>query len=144
MRHFLIGIVFFLAAAKANAQPEHETMRVMRLWAKAYIDRDTAFLDKVMDESWTFAGGNNFRTNKRDGIEAFKKDKRRYLSIKYYNPEAKTYGNTAVVTTEEEVKLQQENGDTVTSRSLVTDVFVRKKDGWKCVRTHKSPVETGN
>ncbi|MCU0353133.1 MAG: nuclear transport factor 2 family protein [Cytophagales bacterium] len=141
---FLFYLAFFLSALETNAQSEHEIMRVMRQWADAYVKRDAAFLEEVMDDTWTFAGGNNFRINKKDGIEAFKKDRTRYLSITYRNEQVKTYDNTVVVTLEEEIKLQETTGDTTTIRSLVTDVFIRRKGGWKAVATHKSPVNSTN
>ncbi|MBC8111419.1 MAG: nuclear transport factor 2 family protein [Verrucomicrobia bacterium] len=135
-----MGIIFQIQS-QTNSQTEKEILGLMKQWANAYIHRDITFLEKIMDDTWTFAGGNGFRINKKDGIEAFKQDKRKYLSITYQKEQVKVYKKMVSVVLEEEIRLQEENSDTSIIKSLVTDVFIKRKNDWKGIITHKSEIK---
>ena len=127
-------------AAQLQAD-EAAARRLLADWTRAYLTRDTATLRKVISEEWLYSGSSNRTVTKDEVISGFVKSPDRYEAIDFQDLKVRVYGNTAVLTSAENMRVRRSDSSRVTYRLRFTDVYVKESGAWKAVATHTSPAE---
>jgi ketosteroid isomerase-like protein len=119
-------------------------IQVMHEWAEGYVMRDSARLDRVRDDDWTYSGDpSGMVLTKKQADKMFQTDTTRYLSFDYDDLNVRTYGSAAVVTGREKLRWDTGGGKSDSASYRVTAVFVKRATQWRCVASHSSPITPG-
>jgi hypothetical protein len=121
---------------------EKEVVALEHAWAKAYVDRDTATLDRLEAEEWvcTTADGEVF--TKAEDIADVKSAAYQATVFKMEDVKARIYGNMAVATARQ-TEVATYKGADASKVLRCTDVWVRRDGRWQCVATHLSYAKKG-
>ncbi|WP_164976040.1 nuclear transport factor 2 family protein [Oleiharenicola lentus] len=125
-----------------QAVVEREIAALEHVWAKAYVDRDTATLDRLEAEEWvcTTADGEVF--TKAEDIADVKSAAYQATVFKMEDVKARIYGNMAVATARQ-TEVATYKGADASKVLRCTDVWVRRDGRWQCVATHLSYAKKG-
>jgi ketosteroid isomerase-like protein len=135
-----------VAAAAAREPTRAELIEEVRefefAWGVAYIKRDTAALDRIMAEDYTFTDPLGGVTDKRQNLD--------YISTGFFVIEdthsrdvcVRIYGETAVVTALSIFKASYK-GVKVQGRYQYTDVLVRRQGRWYAVASQATLAQRG-
>ncbi len=120
---------------------KEEALDLLRDWTKAYLDRDTATLNRVIGDDWYYSGtADGSLVNKKKAIEDFAQATYTIQSIEYQGIDVRLFGETAIITGSELMTIN--HMDTTTQYHLrFTDVYVKRDDHWEAVATHTSPID---
>lgn len=119
-----------------------ELMQLERDIGKANVERDYAFFDRVEAEEFIFTdSGGGLTTKKEDlaGLKAAPNPDNKLLSYDVDEMKVMLYGKTAVVTGRVTTK-GTSKGNSWTSQSRFTDVFVWRDNRWQIVAGHSSRI----
>jgi ketosteroid isomerase-like protein len=126
-----------------DARAVEELMQLERDIGKANIERDYAFFDRVEAEEFIFTdSGGGLTTKKEDlaGLRTAPNPDNKLLSYDVDEMKVMLYGKTAVVTGRVTTK-GTSKGNSWTSQSRFTDVFVRRDNRWQIVAGHSSRIK---
>lgn len=153
----MMVIVLLIVAAVAVAfsqqsQPKREEeertkqalMQLERDLGKANIESDYAFFDRVEAEEFIFTDAGGGVTTKKQDLEGLKQPPNPEVKLTAYDVDdmnVRLYDKTAVVTGRVTTK-RLVKGQTVTSQSRFTDVFVWRDGRWQIVAGHSSRIRT--
>lgn len=116
---------------------------LLHQWTQAYIDSDTAALNRIIADDWIYTDGNGRTTTKQQAITGFVKSGDRYESIEYDGLNVRIYDKVAILTGNETMHIQLQNGDCVAYRLRFTDVYhLQDNSQWRAVATHTSPLNS--
>jgi hypothetical protein len=140
--------VAFSQQTKPKAAEEERTrqalMQLERDIGKANIDSDYAFFDRVEAEEFIFTDAGGGITNKKQDLEGLKQTPNPDVKLTAYDVDdmnVRLYDKTAVVTGRVTTK-RLVKGQTMTSQSRFTDVFVWRDGRWQLVAGHSSRIRT--
>ncbi len=106
-------------------------------WVAALTKRDVATLDSVLDATYFDTDERGQRSGKQQVLDAIRSGDIKLQSIKLSDMRIHDYGNAAVVNGLAE-QVEVVKGKPVRSYIVFTDTFVRQKDVWKAVASHRS------
>ena len=156
MKRTMIITLLTLAAAsvvlsqtsKPKGDEEERTrqalMQLERDIGKANINSDYAFFDRVEAEEFVFTDAGGGVTNKKQDLEGLKQPPNPDVKLVAYDVDdmnVRLYDKTAVVTGRVTTK-RLVKGQTMTSQSRFTDVFVWREGRWQIVAGHSSRIRT--
>jgi len=140
--------VAFSQTSKPKGDDEQRTkqalMQLERDIGKANIDSDYAFFDRVEAEEFIFTDAAGGVTNKKQDLEGLKQTPNPDVKLTAYDVDdmiVRLYDKTAVVTGHVTTK-RLAKGQTMTSQSRFTDVFVWREGRWQIVAGHSSRIRT--
>ena len=140
--------VSFSQTSKQKADEEERArqalMQLERDIGKANIDSDYAFFDRVEAEEFIFTDAGGGLTNKKQDLEGLKAPPNPDVKLAAYDVDemkVRLYDKTAVVTGRVTTK-RLAKGQTMTSQSRFTDVFVWREGRWQIVAGHSSRIRT--
>jgi hypothetical protein len=126
-------------SALANGSAEETIMRLEQDWAKAYLTRDTAMLDRILAFDYVaLAPGGKFQS-KMELMEEIRTGFVRYEAIENGPMSVRVFGNTAVVTGSNAEMSSRLDMDT-SGRYTWLDVFVLRDGRWQAVASQGSWV----
>ena len=132
---FLIGLGAALAAD--GKPPEAEAVRqAERAWAQAALKGDAAALDKILADDMTHTHGGGRTESKAQFLEAIRSGAQKYEAIDYGEINVRVYGNTAIVTSEPNIRTIN-SGQPSSSHSRFLHVYVKQGGVWRLV-AHQS------
>lgn len=139
--------VSFSQTGKPKAEEERAKEALMQLerdLGKANIDSDYAFFDRVEAEEFIFTDAGGGVTNKKQDLEGLKQTPNPDVKLLAYDVDdmsVRLYDKTAVITGRVTTK-RLVKGQTMTSQSRFTDVFVWRAERWQIVAGHSSRIRT--
>lgn len=131
-----------LAAVPAGPQPETvgtagrseasdaDLKDIENRWAKAAIDGDANFFDRVYADNYTFVDPSGQLMSREQDLNDVKSGKLKFTSFDQSDVQTRVYGNTAIVTGVATIKGTYGDND-ISGRYRWTDTFVRQNGQWK-------------
>ena len=118
-----------------DGKVEHELRNLVRAWDDAYVKADTATLDGLLAPEFAFVGG----PKKAEYLDSFKS--RSFIAESAVSTEiqVQVYGDTAVLTGLDTIKGKNKD-QTVVTRWLYMDVWIKRDGRWQCVKTYSMPA----
>jgi ketosteroid isomerase-like protein len=145
MRTFLPSILLLAAclpSARAdNAADEKEIFRLEDVIAKAWLNHDTATVGSIVADdfqSWSFKGA---RRSKADLLRTVEKNTEN--NTKVDDAVVRVYGDAAVYTARIIDSGTRANGQSFTTKTCVTEIYVRRSGRWQLVASHESLLPDG-
>ena len=105
--------------------------------AKAGLD--IRFLESVLDDEFVLTNPAGAFANKTEYIEGARSDVAVYESVKNFDQVVKLHGDAAVVVGATTVKGNYK-GNEIGGRFRFTNMYVKRKDGWKCIAIHLTRI----
>lgn len=137
----LLTLLMLPTFANAQKQPsdrnraiEDELRKLVREWDEAYVKRDTATLDRLLGDEFTFVGG----PNKAAYLASFKTGDFQVESAVSTDIQIQVYGDVALLTGLDTIT-GKNKGQTLVTKWLYLDVWVKRKGRWQCVKTYSMP-----
>jgi ketosteroid isomerase-like protein len=126
------------AADPTRTSDEQQLTKIENDWAVSYVKRDTAFLQRITADDFTFIGPDGNMVNKADYIKGLTGDTV-FSGFKIDDLKIRTYGDAAVVVGLATIIVKMKGEDDSGQYSF-TDVFVKQKGEWKAVSGQVTPV----
>ena len=120
-----------------EAKAIQELRKLVQAWDRADVAGDTATLDRLLADEFSFVGGQN----KAQYLAALR-SKPPDLTIESAvstDVQVQVYGSTAVVTGLDTIT-GKNKGESYTNRWLYMDVWIKRSNRWQCVKTYSSPA----
>lgn len=140
MRFLTFWIFLFIASsslAQTKAHRQLESLELQRF--RAMTEKDTAFLQEVLDAGLTYTHSNGLVETKSEHIANIQTGKLVYQSMKPEGMKVKVYGKSAVITGIVEVAgILNEKKFNV--RLHYTDMYVKKKGKWRLAAWQSTSV----
>lgn len=118
---------------------EKEILRLEDVLVKAWLKNDTATISSIVADDlqfWSFKGA---RRGKADLLRNVAKSEEGDTKVE--DPVVRVYGNAAVFTARIIDSGKHANGEAFTSKTCVTDVFVRRDGRWQMVANHETLIQ---
>jgi ketosteroid isomerase-like protein len=123
----------------ADDKTAEEVKKLERVWAKAYVKRDVAFLEKHVPDDFTFTHADGSTTDKKAELGAVKSGVIALTELKIGKMKARVYGDTVVLTGHSIVK-GKVGGKDVDGDYAFTDVWVKRDGRWQMVAAQVTRV----
>jgi ketosteroid isomerase-like protein len=118
-----------------DAKAIQELRKLVQTWDHADVNGDTATLDRLLADEFSFVGGES-----KAQYLASLKSKSADLTIDSAvstDVQVQVYGSTAVVTGLDTIT-GKNKGEAYTNRWLYMDVWVKRSGRWQCVKTYST------
>lgn len=145
MKTTLYVLAFLLAsfalASGQDAKPnsdgkiEQALRNLVRAWDDAYVKGDTATLDRLLASEFEFVGG----PGKAEYLASFKSRSFMAESAVSTEIQVQVYGDTAVLTGLDTI-MGKNKDQTVVTKWLYLDVWIKRAGRWQCVKTYSMPA----
>ena len=122
--------------SERDLKVEQELRNLVRSWDEAYVKGDTATLDRLLADEFTFVGG----PKKSAYLASFKTSQLVIQSAVSSDIEVQVYGDSAVLTGVDTI-IAKNKDQTLFTKWLYLDVWIKKDGRWQCVKTYSSPVQ---
>ena len=124
-------------ADRQDPKVEQELRTLVRIWDQATVKGDTAALDRLLADEWSFVGG----PNKAEYLASFKNTSpdSQVESAISSDIEVQLYENFALLTWMDTIKGTNQ-GKAFVTRWLYMDVWVKRDGRWQCVKTYSNQV----
>jgi ketosteroid isomerase-like protein len=138
----LAGAVSLPGAAPAAGDVTQEIVARERASFVAWQKKDRAFMEEYLADDATYFGPLSpyrYTEPKVNFLPRFEKiaDAHKILDFSILNPMVQVYGDTAILTYNEEVT-SEDDGKVATYTGKATTVYVREKGKWRAVHGHES------
>jgi ketosteroid isomerase-like protein len=100
---------------------------------------DIRFLESVLDDGFVLTNPAGAFANKTEYIEGARSDVAVYESVKNFDQVVKLHGDAAVVVGATTVKGNYK-GNEIGGRFRFTYMYVKRKDGWRCIAIHLTRI----
>jgi len=134
-------LVVSLAAGQNNptdrtSRIETELRKLVQSWDEAYVRGDTATLDRLLADEFSFVGG----PKKADYLASFKsRPANSVQSAVSTDIQVQVYDDAAVLTGIDTITIKNA-GQTLVTKWLYMDVWIKRSGRWQCVKTYSSPA----
>lgn len=118
-----------------NRTVENELRALVKAWDDAYVKADTATLDRLLASEFAFVGG----PTKTQYLDSFKARTFVAESAVSSEIEVQVYGDTAVLTGLDTITGKNKE-QTVVTKWLYMDVWIKRSGRWQCVKTYSMPA----
>lgn len=119
----------------SDGKVESELRNLVRAWDDAYVKGETATLDQLLAPEFAFVGG----PTRQQYLDSFKS--RTFLPESAVSTEiqVQVYGDTAVLTGLDTITGKNKD-QTVVTKWLYLDVWIKRSGKWQCVKTYSMPA----
>ncbi|MEW5975467.1 MAG: nuclear transport factor 2 family protein [Acidobacteriota bacterium] len=125
----LLVLVFHLSVP---ADTGEEVRQAEQKWVKAVTAKDRSALEKILAEDLVYTHSTGLVENRTQYLTALSSGQQKYTSIDYSDTVVRSYGSTAVVTTE--VRMTgTTKGEPFDSRLRMIHVWFKNGSGWTLV-----------
>lgn len=133
---YLLAIVLFYCTTPVLAQNRAQDSAMLHSlevdWHHAYTKHDITLIKKVLADDFIDIGRTGGRINKAQLLKNFSQDKSEYEYCEPFDMEFKIYADAAIILGKTKEKGITDD-KTFENTYFWHDVFIRTKDGWKCV-----------
>lgn len=130
------------APERTRAALVEEVRQFECAWGEAYIRRDTAALERILSDDYTFTDPLGGVTDKRQNLDYISSGLFRIEDTHSRDVRVRIYGETAVVTALSIFRASYK-GFKVRGRYQYTDVLVRRQGRWYAVASQATLAERG-
>ena len=124
--------------AYGDPKVAQELQNLVRAWDEAYVKGDTATLDRLLANEFTFVGG----PNKADYLASFKtRPAESVQSAVSTDIQIQVYGDAAVLTGLDTVGGRNRSQPYIL-KWLYMDVWIKRDGRWQCVKTYAAPARS--
>lgn len=128
-----------VAAVGKLDQTEREILDISEAWSKAIVANDADRIGSFMADDWIMVSVRGVST-KEQFLSFVRSGQLTHDSMKLAElGKVAIYGDTAVLVGRV-TNVAHFGGQTFDANEWTSDVFIRTKDGWKCVMTHITPA----
>jgi hypothetical protein len=139
----LVGALAALSAlawGQSKSATVEDTLKQMeRDWAKADQNRDSATLDRIIEDDWTGITFEGRSETKADAMADLKDTSTTLANITLGEMKVKVFGNTAVVQGSDVEKSSYKGKDT-SGTYMWMDVFALRNGKWQAVASESTKV----
>ena len=142
MRRMLVVAAILAATAPAMGQSsnaEKELTTLAEQVEAAFARNDTAFLDSVNADDWTFIGPGGVVMNKAQAYKNMRDGTMKVESAETLEMKVRVFGDTGLVTGLGRMKATYK-GKPFNATDRWTDVYIKRDGKWRCVSTQLTPV----
>lgn len=143
MKKMLMVVVIAIAAVSAAFgqmnKDEQGVRQVINDLTAALRSNDTAALERIYADDYTFVGDTGVLTTKAPRLAAIKSGELKYESISFDDMNVRLYGNTVVATFRVTSK-GQSKGQDLGGQFRVTATFVKMKGRWQEVAAQTTRI----
>jgi ketosteroid isomerase-like protein len=125
--------------SERDAKVTQELRSLVRAWDEAYVKGDTATLDRLLADEFAFVGGQK----KTEYLASFKSRNLAIDSAVSTEIEVQVYGDMAVLTGVDTITAKNKD-QTLVTKWLYMDVWIKRSGRWQCVKTYSSPLQKSN
>ena len=118
---------------------EAEIRRIEIEWGDAFLQRDLATLDRIIDDEYLLTDPLGEVRDKTESIAAITRSDVQFESTESDNIKVAINGDTAVVTARSTFRGRYK-GWNMAGRYQYTDVFVKRSGSWRAVVSHITPL----
>jgi uncharacterized protein (TIGR02246 family) len=118
--------------ASRNGNAEQAIRQLMSELANAQLKGDTATLDRIWADDFTFTNSSGEVQTKAQRLAEIKSGELKFDSLSRDEVQVRVYGETAVVTSRGTVKGQR-RGQDLSGQSRSTTVYVKRQGRWQVV-----------
>lgn len=115
---------------------EQELRNLVRSWDEAYVKGDTATLDRLLADEFTFVGG----PKKAEYLASFKSATFVIQSAVSTDIDVQVYGDMALLTGLDTI-IGKNKDQTLVTKWLYLGVWVKRSGRWQCVKTYSTPSQ---
>jgi ketosteroid isomerase-like protein len=134
------GFFVWVATGESMAGNSEEVLlKAEHDWAKAVVDRDTVFVDRILSDDfvgWDYKGK---RYGKADSKHDLSSGQWATTSLRINDINVRVYGNTAVVTSRA-VRNGKYKGQDNTGQFRWTKVYVKRRGQWQVVAQQSTRI----
>ncbi len=136
---FVACLLAMRAGAQANSQVEAELLALQNEWAKARIERNVKFLERLYAKEFWITSMNGSIVTRAEDIGVFASGEMKPEIISDEDMKVRVYENFAIVTGREKLKGTYKGfpGDFV---QRFTNVYVRRDGRWQMVTHHATQI----
>ena len=125
-------------AAPAPSDCRTEVLALEHAWAKAYLERDVATLDRLEADNWICTSADGEVFSKADDLRVVGDGTYQATEFMMSDLQVRTHGDTAVVTGRQ-TEIATMAGKDASAVYRITDVWKRRDDGrWQAIASHLS------
>jgi uncharacterized protein (TIGR02246 family) len=138
----LIAATSAFAQSKADKNVEQELMRLHRVEEEAETKRDTAALERLLNDDFVFVAADGSVYDKKKFIDEIKADTSAppQQKLEYENFKARVYGKTALVNYTLAVSGKDKNDKDYTNRYRMSVTWIKQKGAWRIANFHSTRV----
>jgi ketosteroid isomerase-like protein len=119
-----------------DVKVEQELRNLVRSWDEAYVKGDTVTLGRLLADEFAFVGG----PNKSEYLASFKTSGLVIQSAVSTDIQVQVYGDAAVFTGVDTITGKNKD-QTLITKWLYLDVWIKRDGRWQCVKTYSSPLQ---
>src|SRR5262245_31945846 len=124
------------ARSDRDLKAEREVRELVRLWDEAYVKGDTATLDRILADEFSFVAG----PGKAEYLASFKTRNLMIESAVSTDIDVRVYGDTVILTGMDTITGKNKE-QVLLTKWLYMDVWIKKNGRWQCVRTYSAPKQ---
>lgn len=136
----LISCVLVVAQTSKNdqdAKVEQELRKLVQSWDEAFVKGDTATLDRLLADEFSFVGG----PKKADYLASFKSRTANAIeSAVSTDIQVQVYDDAALLTGLDTIS-GKNKGQPYIMKWLYLDVWIKRDGRWQCVKTYSSAAK---
>src|SRR5512133_3978277 len=119
--------------------PQDQILEFGRQWATAEAEGDVATLDRLLDADFMCVGPVGFVINKEQYLGARRSSELKQQGFSWEDVQVRVYGDVAVAIGTQVQKATHQGRD-VSGRFRMTQLLVKKGEGWAIASLHISPI----
>jgi ketosteroid isomerase-like protein len=124
--------------------PERELLQFTRDWCTALLNKDAAFLDRMLADDYTGVGPNGTAETKRDALVSLEDPTSALTVCVDHDIKARVYDDAAVVTGMGTHTGTYKGAAFAGPAAIWTDTWVKRDGRWQCVASHATFVAPPN
>jgi ketosteroid isomerase-like protein len=125
-----ILLLIFMPASYAAAPAQLKTLD--QKWADATMHADLAALNTILSDDLTYTHSSGETQTKAEFIASIRSKELQYHSIEFESAEARSYGNTAIISSHVRVQVTA-SGHDLSVHACFLHVWIKKNDHWQLV-----------
>ena len=138
---FGLAVICLAPIRGDSGDDEKEILRLEDTITKAWLKHDTAIIGSIVAEdfqSWSFKGA---RRGKADLLRTVEKNTE--SDTKVDDAVVRVYGDAALYTARVTDSGTRPNGELFTTKTCITEIFIRRHGRWQLVASHESLLSDG-
>jgi len=144
MKHSMTVLLLLALTALTRVQAQGtDTTELLigreQKWAGALANSDTVTLDSILSDTYVDTDEHGQRTDKQGVLSALKTGDLNFESIKLSGMKIRDYGDAAVVTGSAE-QTGTYKGQSLPTKIVFTETFIKENGKWKAVASHRSAI----
>lgn len=135
----IVAAAFAQKKEGSVAREEEVVKKLEREWMQAYVNRDTAFLERHLADDYAGGYPDGAVLDKKSELASVKSGAVTLTEMKPLEMKVRLYGEVAVITGRSSIKAKVK-GEDVSGEYRFTDVWVKRDDRWQAVASQVTRI----